>query len=261
MYPGALIVTFLLSIFLIYISAFLGMTFFNAQLEEEGLICDTLGNCLLYFMTFGLRNGGGIGDSMPTLKSSYDSSDISYSAKVIYDLLFFIVINVLMLNLIFGIIIDSFAELRNEGFVREQNRNNICFVCGAEKSDFDKKRRDFRHHVNTQHTPWKYIFFINYLKNMNSEDLSTIETDIFKNYKDNTDWIPYGDTLSLGEVLEKKDELAEIMSGIEALKDMVDTKDGTALQLINTKLDSSNNQIMIYLKELDRKLEDLAAMR
>lgn len=205
-YPGPLIVTFILSIFLIYIAAFIGMTFFNQQLEEEGLICDTLMHCLSYFMTFGLRNGGGIGDSMPALKSAYELSGVSYSFKVLYDVLFFIVVNVLMLNLIFGIIIDSFAELRNEAFEREQNHNNICFVCGAEKSDFDKKRKDFRHHVNQQHTPWKYIFFINFLKNMNSEDLSTIETDIFKRYKESSDWIPYGDTLSLGEVIKKKDE-------------------------------------------------------
>lgn len=47
------------------------------------------------------------------------------------------------------------------------------------------------------------------------------------------------------------------MSGIEELKDKVDSRDGTAMQMMNVKIDTSNHQIMMYLKELDKKLEDL----
>ena len=38
----------------------------------------------------------------------------TFSKRVIYDLSFYIIINVIWLNIIFGIIIDTFAELRDE---------------------------------------------------------------------------------------------------------------------------------------------------
>lgn len=59
----------------------------------------------------GLRAGGGVGDA---LESPPAHSDLGYYAsRVVYDVSFFIIINIIWLNIIFGIIIDTFAELRD----------------------------------------------------------------------------------------------------------------------------------------------------
>jgi len=63
-----------------------------------------------------LRAGGGIGD---VLTSPPMHSDIPfYSQRVLYDVSFFIIINIIWLNIIFGIIIDTFAELRDNKNLR-----------------------------------------------------------------------------------------------------------------------------------------------
>ena len=51
-------------------------------------------------------------------------------ARVFYDLLFFFVLIIIVLNLIFGVIIDTFADLRSEKQTKEEILKNTCFICG-----------------------------------------------------------------------------------------------------------------------------------
>ncbi len=48
-----------------------------------------------------------------------------YYSRFVYDLTFYLIINVIWLNIIFGIIIDAFAELRDaknaKGFLKKIN--------------------------------------------------------------------------------------------------------------------------------------------
>ena len=47
-----------------------------------------------------------------------------------YDLLFFFIVIIIVLNLIFGVIIDTFADLRSEKTQKEEILKNSCFICG-----------------------------------------------------------------------------------------------------------------------------------
>ena len=51
-------------------------------------------------------------------------------ARVVYDLLFFFIVIIIVLNLIFGVIIDTFADLRSEKQQKEEILKNTCFICG-----------------------------------------------------------------------------------------------------------------------------------
>ena len=53
-----------------------------------------------------------------------------FFGRVIYDLLFFFVVIIIVLNLIFGVIIDTFADLRSEKQNKEEILKNTCFICG-----------------------------------------------------------------------------------------------------------------------------------
>ena len=55
----------------------------------------------------GLRSGGGIGDALLFANLREDQQD--YYTRVVFDLVFFIVITIILLNVVFGIIIDTFA--------------------------------------------------------------------------------------------------------------------------------------------------------
>lgn len=59
-----------------------------------------------------------------------------FAARVIYDLLFFFMVIIIVLNLIFGVIIDTFADLRSEKQKKEEILKTTCFICGEWCSSF-----------------------------------------------------------------------------------------------------------------------------
>lgn len=59
----------------------------------------------------GLRAGGGVADTLTSPKMYTDKG--FYAQRVLFDVSFYIIINIICLNIIFGTIIDTFAELRD----------------------------------------------------------------------------------------------------------------------------------------------------
>lgn len=58
------------------------------------------------------------------------SQEPMFAARVVYDLLFFFIVIIIVLNLIFGVIIDTFADLRSEKQRKEEILKTTCFICG-----------------------------------------------------------------------------------------------------------------------------------
>ena len=54
-----------------------------------------------------------------------------------FDMVYFIVVNIILLNVIFGIIIDTFADLRDKRNLRSTLLKTTCFICGQRDSRFD----------------------------------------------------------------------------------------------------------------------------
>ena len=97
--------------------------------------------CFGTVLNYGLMSGGGmmeyidyeLGNRMYTPGQSTDQ----YMMRFLYGLLFFILVLILLLNIIFGIIIDQFASLREDRSKQEKTRKNQCFICGLERKLFD----------------------------------------------------------------------------------------------------------------------------
>ena len=68
--------------------------------------------------------GGGIGDAL--LKPELTTNSNEYYTRIAYDLMFFVLINVIFMNIIFGIIIDTFAQLRDIRTEQDKYRENVC---------------------------------------------------------------------------------------------------------------------------------------
>ena len=51
-------------------------------------------------------------------------------------MVFFFVVIIIVLNLIFGVIIDTFADLRSEKQQKEEIIKNSWFICGESRSTF-----------------------------------------------------------------------------------------------------------------------------
>lgn len=75
----------------------------------------------------------------------------------VYDYVAFLIINIIGLNVLFGIIIDTFKQLRNDRVIKIEDRNSICFICGRERSDFEKNLPGgFDYHKKYEHNLWDY---------------------------------------------------------------------------------------------------------
>ncbi|KAJ8257213.1 hypothetical protein GJAV_G00183130 [Gymnothorax javanicus] len=156
--------------------------------------CDTLLMCIVTVMNHGLRNGGGVGDVLR--RPSKDES--LFTARVIYDLLFYFIVIIIVLNLIFGVIIDTFADLRSEKQKKEEILKTTCFICGLERDKFDNKTVSFEEHIKLEHNIWNYLYFIVLVREKNKTDYTGPESYVALMIKSqNLDWFPRMQAMSL----------------------------------------------------------------
>ncbi|XP_023604558.1 inositol 1,4,5-trisphosphate receptor type 1-like, partial [Myotis lucifugus] len=94
--------------------------------QDKEHTCETLLMCIVTVLSHGLRSGGGVGDVL----RKPSKEEPLFAARVIYDLLFFFMVIIIVLNLIFGVIIDTFADLRSEKQKKEEILKTTCFICG-----------------------------------------------------------------------------------------------------------------------------------
>ena len=76
-----------------------------------------------------------------------DSTVAKYWGRYVFDLSFFIIVIILLLNLLFGIIIDAFADLRDERNMIEEDIREKCFICGLRRFDFEIKNKPWIDHI------------------------------------------------------------------------------------------------------------------
>lgn len=165
------------------------------ELKERA--CDSLIMCIVTTLNQGLRNGGGIGDIL----RAPSSTEPLFVARVVYDLLFFFVVIIIVLNLIFGVIIDTFADLRSEKQQKELILKNTCFVCGLNRSAFDNKTVSFEEHIKCEHNMWHYLYFIVLVKVKDPTEFTGPESYVYGMVKaSNLDWFPRLRAMSLAAV-------------------------------------------------------------
>ncbi|XP_049881589.1 inositol 1,4,5-trisphosphate receptor isoform X2 [Pectinophora gossypiella] len=164
----------------------------GGELRERS--CDSLIMCIVTTLNQGLRNGGGIGD---TLRAPASSEPL-FVARVVYDLLFFFVVIIIVLNLIFGVIIDTFADLRSEKQQKELILKNTCFICGLNRSAFDNKTVSFEEHIKSEHNMWHYLYFMVLVRVKDPTEFTGPESYVHSMIKSNNlDWFPRLRALSL----------------------------------------------------------------
>ncbi|KAL3082805.1 hypothetical protein niasHS_010607 [Heterodera schachtii] len=194
--------------------------------EEEELkipSCDTLLMCILTTLNWGLRNGGGIGDVL----RSVGPHEPYFIWRILYDMTFYVVLIIIVLNLIFGVIIDTFGDLRAEKNEREFVLRNNCFICGLERSRFDNKVVTFEEHSEREHNLWHYLFFIVWLQIKDETEFTGPESYVAKCVKErNLEWFPRMQAISLkdtavdSEQFDLRDLQEQIRQNQNALKEL-----------------------------------------
>ncbi|KAF4532260.1 hypothetical protein B566_EDAN016442, partial [Ephemera danica] len=183
--------------------------------EVRERACDSLVMCIVTTLNQGLRNGGGIGDIL----RARSNKEPLYVARVVYDLLFFFIVIIIVLNLIFGVIIDTFADLRSEKQNKETILKNHCFICGLNRTAFDNKTVSFEEHIKTEHNMWHYLYFIVLVKVKDPTEFTGPESYVYTMVKDrDLDWFPRLRAMSLAH-----DESEGEQMELQTLKGQLET--------------------------------------
>jgi hypothetical protein len=101
------------------------------------------------------------------------------------------------MNMVFGIMIDTFAALRDEDMAQRDQRENYCFICGHHRSSFNSLKK-FKHHRNEEHNTLDYYYFMFTVLDTPEDLRNGYESSIFKMMeKGNADWLPVMRSVSL----------------------------------------------------------------
>jgi hypothetical protein len=126
-----------------------------------------------------------------------------------------IILMIIMINIVSGIIIDTFGSLREETKQLKDDIDNFCFVCGSDRESLDKLgvgKNGFTEHVRKDHYMWNYLYYMAYLEDKDHLELTGIESLILEKIKiEDISWFPCHRAL----ILEKKLNKASDLDGYE----------------------------------------------
>jgi hypothetical protein len=165
--------------------------------------CGTLIYCLVFQLDYGSRVDGNIGELLP--KRNYNTDTPYYIARFFHNFLNFALIWLILFSILFGIVIDTFAELREESQRVELDMKNVCFICGSKKDDLEKENINFYNHTQHDHYIWQYAEYIIGLKYVDPQETNAVNSYVIDMVSQKKiSWFPIGRVND--EVIEEDDD-------------------------------------------------------
>lgn len=97
------------------------------------------------------------------------------------------------MNIIFGLIITGFGKNREQIKFDNLDITNKCFICGINKYEFEMKGNGWLNHIYLEHNVYQYLFYIIYVRNKPTEDLTNIESKVLNDINNLfVDFFPVG---------------------------------------------------------------------
>jgi hypothetical protein len=133
-------------------------------------------------------------------------------------------------GVLFGIILDKYAELRQIAEETTSDQRNSCFICLIPRENFDKDGASggFPMHVEDDHHLWYYIYFYVYLDlggmSRDRTELNGPENYVKGKLMDDpfdVDWFPREEAMVL-EKASPVDMVAKTLSDVEQMTGQID---------------------------------------
>lgn len=107
------------------------------------------------------------------------------------------------MNLIFGIIIDAFANMRDEKNAIEADVKERCFICGLNRFEFETKNKSWFDHIYKEHNAFAYLYFIMYVQHKPGNECTGVEKYVKSLVlKEDPQFFPVGQCLAIGYATE-----------------------------------------------------------
>jgi hypothetical protein len=85
--------------------------------------------------------------------------------RFVFDIVYVVFMEMLFQNIVGGIMIDAFSELKEEDETRDEDKCTLCYICGMDKPTvlfflFRWKEADLLSISTSKNTPYGTIFII-----------------------------------------------------------------------------------------------------
>ena len=221
--------------------------------------CTSLLQCFITVLDDGLR-ANDIGSFVEPIRSPDTSAlDTRYYVlfymQSLYSLLFWFIVCIILLNVVFGIIIDSFGELRLHRQMIQGKIDNECFICGIDRFTLDTQGGGFEKHTREDHQKWHYLFMMVMLREKDPSEYNGWEQWVAEQMRPGKDgavssvFMPRNNALSLREHKEREEAEATMREAqAEQTYEMVKKL---------TEPDGTLAQLFARQDEMDKKLTKL----
>mmetsp|Transcript_44835 Transcript_44835/g.118388 ORF Transcript_44835/g.118388 Transcript_44835/m.118388 type:complete len:1208 (+) Transcript_44835:1-3624(+) len=256
-------IMFLFMLVIIYIYAIMAYLALAEHFVLGGTVpvCTSLWQCLIATADDSLRANDVGAVIMPyttpdlaTLISRDDpdrgDETFRYYFQHLFAFTFWLIVVIIMLNAVFGIMIDSFGELRAERKEIKRKNETECFICGIGRFLLDTKGGGFERHIEKDHNMWNYLFLIMAIREKDETQYNGWEQHVAKKLaaKD-TSFLPR-DALSLQSV--KLSELAE---------EQAEREQATKMATSIAELTNEQKSIKQAILALQESMQSLAEVR
>jgi hypothetical protein len=227
-------------LFIVQIYTFFVFLYFRNDLNYQAFeFCSTFYKCYKTTLRYGLSEGGGIGDIF----------NVTVGHRWPLDVTFFLVVNIGMLNLIGGVIITTFGQLREDKGKLLKDTEGVCFICSIDKQIFDRASTEpegFKTHVKIDHNIWNYLYFIFLLWEQDRDDDDGLEQYVRRAIEANEIvWFPLNKAIRLTQAATKEESL------VNDIKQRINDTEVT----LTSKLDRYQTDISIVLEQLNQTLK------
>ena len=159
--------------------------------DYGGNHCSTIYKCFWVSFDITFKEDGGVGGG---INAPWDEEGkvIRYG-RVALDQLGNFILLILIIELLAGLIIDTFGGLRDETQQQELDLNNNCIVCGNTRESIERDSgQTFENHISTIHNLWNYIMFIAFIHRKPQDELNGPESYIYDKFQSaDSTWFPY----------------------------------------------------------------------
>lgn len=156
-----------------------------------------------------------------------------------------------MVAIITGIIIDTFADLRDTRNEVQEDMDGLCFICSLPREIFERNRVKFSDHTEQDHNPWNYLFYRMYLEQKPQTELTARERELRDQMaKQSIAYFPLQKALCLPQEDEEKE--------LEELKEQIGTLD-SQIRDLHTELGAHTQELRDGLQQLSAIVQQLAS--
>jgi hypothetical protein len=153
--------------------------------------CTTMIDCLSLVLYNGIIDSS-LGAALASIyPGTSDGAGNTYTSRFFFDLAFYICVGALLVNMVTGVIVDTFSSLRDETEQRRKGLESQSFVSGLSQEDLENTPLGPRDLDQREHSVWGYVYYICFIRAKDSNDHNGIESYVSACIaEDDEGWFP-----------------------------------------------------------------------